>query len=630
MKILRHSLVARIVAFLLVISGMAIVSIGLTMLIAQSSRGDAAAINVAGSLRLNSAQIARVVQRSTADETSETEREVNRLMTRLTARLESSKLEQGHHYMRSDRLSEQLGELKTQWYQKLTPTLKQALHGDTLDIEAASAALNGFIDDIDRFVSALEKSTEAKIRLLSAMQILFLALIGILLLIALYDIRHNLVTPLRQLMVLSREAGRRNFHYRTHFTGQDELGQLGRTFDKMAVELSESYSELEARISHKQEELKRHNRALHIIHNGSRALYGGGNDLCGSAAPMLRELEALFDIGPMVLSLNNEHDGSDMEILATHSPERPRYCRDLDCFACLDDAQDPRFAPKLSHEQHTPSPSKSDAQTLVLPVAVGDLTLGYLTIHYATPPSTSTHQLLNMLANHLATAIYLQQRIEEQQQLSLIKERTIIARELHDSLAQSLSYLKMQVTRLERMQEKQFPMEQQQGVINDLREGLSSAYRQLRELLSTFRLSLDKPGLQPALQQTVEEFSQRLGFPVALTYQVPPHLFSANEEVHLLQIVREALANTLKHAHAQWAQVSFTFQQAKLYLAVEDDGVGLADDQSPPMHYGLIIMRDRARNINATLNFKNRSEGGTGVYLVFIPQTDRLIEEGSI
>lgn len=627
MNVLRHSLVARSIAYLMVISTMAIASIGLTMLIAQRSQGDAAAINVAGSLRLNSAQIAEALQRSPTDEPNEVAQEVNRLAERLTSRLESSVLEQGNNDTSNGQLSEQLSALKTQWHQTLTPTLEDAVNGNERDIERAKAALNGFIDDIDHFVSLLEANTEAKIRFLSAMQVLFLAVIGLLLLAALYDLRHNLITPLRQLMVLSREAGQRNFHYRTNFTSRDELGQLGRTFDQMASELNESYSELEARISHKQKELARHNRALHIIHNGSRALYGGGNDLCGSAAPMLRELEALFNIGPMVLSLNNEHDGSDMEILATHSSERPLYCRDLDCFACLEDPQSPL---EFSHEQHPPWSRKSDAQTLVLPVAVGDLTLGYLTIGYATPPSTSTRQLLNTLADHLATAIYLQQRIEEQQQLSLIKERTIIARELHDSLAQSLSYLKMQVARLERMQEKQFPLEQQQGVINDLREGLSSAYRQLRELLSTFRLSLDKPGLQPALQQTVDEFSQRLGFTVELTYQVPPHLLSANEEVHLLQIVREALANTLKHAHAHWAQVSFTFQQANLHLAVEDDGIGLADDQSPPMHYGLIIMRDRARNINATLNFKNRSEGGTGVYLVFNPQTDRLIEEGSI
>ncbi|BBI70305.2 hypothetical protein HAALTHF_03090n [Vreelandella aquamarina] len=67
----------------------------------------------------------------------------------------------------------------------------------------------------------------------------------------------------------------------------------------------------------------------------------------------------------------------------------------------------------------------------------------------------STRRLLTMLADQLATAVYLQRRIEEQQHVTLINERTIIARELHDSLAQSLSYLKMQVARLERMQQKE-------------------------------------------------------------------------------------------------------------------------------------------------------------------------------
>ena len=112
-------------------------------------------------------------------------------------------------------------------------------------------------------------------------------------------------------------------------------------------------------------------------------------------------------------------------------------------------------------------------------------------------------------------------------------------------------------------------------------------------------------------------------------YQVPPHLLSANEEVHLLQIARDSLANILKHANARWARVSLIFRQATLYLDAEDDGIGLGDDQSPPMHYGLVIMRDRARNINADLTFKNRPQGGTGVHLTFTPQTDRLIHEGS-
>ncbi|NYS62561.1 histidine kinase [Vreelandella salicampi] len=623
MKTLRHSLVAHIVTFLLAISGMAITNIGLTMLIAQSSEGDAAAINVAGSLRLNAAQIAEALKRPADDDPDKTTREVNQLAERLSTRLESPALEQGLPYTRNEKILEQLNALKSQWQQMLALKLDDALNGDENEVTRTKAALNSFIHDIDQFVYSLESSTEAKIRLLSTVQILFLALISLLLLIALYDIRHNLVTPLRQLMILSREAAHRNFHYRSHFMSQDELGQLGRTFDKMAAELGRSYHELEARVSHKQDELKRQNRALHIIHNGSRTLYGGGNDLCASAAPMFHELEKLLDIGPMVLSLNNEHDGNEMEIIATHSSERPRYCRDLDCFSCLEAPQKPLefYGDEAPH-------ADTVGETLVLPVAIGHSVLGHLSINYATPLSPSTRQMLNTLVDHLATAIHLQHRIAEQQQLSLIKERTIIARELHDSLAQSLSYLKMQVARLERMQIKQLPIEQQQGVIHDLREGLNSAYRQLRELLSTFRLSLDKPGLQPALQQTVDEFSAHLGFPVELTYQVPPHILSANEEVHLLQIVREALTNTLKHARAHWAKVSLTFQRAELHLAIEDDGIGLTDDKSPPMHYGLIIMRDRAYNIDATLNFKNRSEGGTGVYVCFIPQTDRLIEEG--
>lgn len=615
MKRLRRSLVARLVAILLVISGMAAFSTGLTLVITKGSQGDAAAINLAGSLRLASAQLIDALPRNTSSETNS--QEIDSLTRQLSSRLDSPVLHTPPGLMRDAQTQQQLSTLEQQWHETLLPLIEQVANRPTAESEQARTSLNQFIGDIDRYVSQLEASTEARIQLLSVMQMVFLALIIALLVMALYYIRQNLVMPLRQLMVVSREAGRRNFDCRTHFQSHDELGKLGRTLDQMAAELNTSYRALEDRVSHKQAELERHNRALQIIHNGIRMLYGGGNDLCASAAPMLRELETLLEIGPIMLSLHSEHDDSDMEILATHSSERPLFCRDLDCFACLEDSPQKRH--KIGR----------DNEVLVQPVAIGQQTLGYLTVGYSTPPSAATRQLLNTLTDHLATAIYLQQRIEEQQQLSLIKERTIIARELHDSLAQSLSYLKMQVARLERMQAKQFPVEQQNGVMGDLREGLNSAYRQLRELLSTFRLSLDKPGLYPALQQTVDEFSARLGVSVGMTYQVPPNLLSANEEVHLLQITREALANTLKHAQAQWANVSLTFHQATLTLAIEDNGIGLSTENSPPMHYGLVIMRDRAKNINAELSVQNRPVGGTGVYLTFTPQTERLIEQGS-
>lgn len=95
----------------------------------------------------------------------------------------------------------------------------------------------------------------------------------------------------------------------------------------------------------------------------------------------------------------------------------------------------------------------------------------------------------------------------------------------------------------------------------------------------------------------------------------------------MLQIIREALANTHKHAKAHWAAVTVRFANARLLVKIEDDGIGLEDDSSPPMHYGLVIIRDRANTLNGELNIVNRPTGGTGIELVFTPLTARLIQQ---
>ena len=617
MKLLQRSLVARIIASLLAISAMALVSIVVTMTVANDSRGDAGAINVAGSLRMNTYQIVAALQRYEQQPTVAQRSRVEELMEQFESRLASPALTRALPGAEDHSLHEQYRMLQGRWEEALAPQVTRAIDGGGLEVEALRQTLDGLVGDIDAMVTLLEQNSESKIQLLSALQILFLALTAVVVAIALYDIRHNLVGPLRQLVVLAREAAQRNFGYRTHLTGNDELALLGRTFDGMAEELAASYAELEERASRKKVELERSNRAMQVMHDGSRALYGGGNDLCASAAPMLRELEQLLEVGPIRLSLNDPYDDRQIPILATHSPRRPEYCRDHDCHACLLDPQPLRL------EQ------TEQGECLLLPVSVGELMLGTLEVWHPRrqPLSDSVRRLLNALADQLATAVYLQRRIEEQQQVTLMNERAIIARELHDSLAQSLSYLKMQVARLERMQQKEAPRESQAAVFDELRTGLDSAYRQLRELLTTFRLKLEGPGLASALRQTTREFSDRLGFPVALDVDVPPHLLNPNEEIHVLQVVREALANVLKHANAHWAAVTIGFQAAQLHVAIEDDGVGLADDSSPPMHYGLVIMRDRADTLGGQMTLGNRPGGGTRVELTFTPQTARLIHQ---
>jgi two-component system nitrate/nitrite sensor histidine kinase NarX len=221
----------------------------------------------------------------------------------------------------------------------------------------------------------------------------------------------------------------------------------------------------------------------------------------------------------------------------------------------------------------------------------------------------------------IGTALANAKRKQESHRLALHEERSVIARELHDSLAQSLSYLKIQVVRLQ----TQFPEADRsptaQAALSELREGLSGAYRQLRELLNTFRLQMHERGLAAALEQTVQEFTERLGYAVILTNRLLGVELSAHEEIHILQIIREALSNIEHHAAAQNAWIGLTWAEQRILVTIEDNGCGISQHPDKKQHYGLSIMRDRARSLNGQFSVQRREPNGTLVSLRFTPIT---------
>jgi two-component system nitrate/nitrite sensor histidine kinase NarX len=199
----------------------------------------------------------------------------------------------------------------------------------------------------------------------------------------------------------------------------------------------------------------------------------------------------------------------------------------------------------------------------------------------------------------------------------LNEERSILARELHDSLAQSLSYLKIQVTRLAAALEAPGDGAKPREILEELREGISSAYRQLRELLTTFRLKMDDRGLGRALEETVQEFRSRSAVDIQLDDRLPLNLLSPNEEIHVLQIVREALSNVIRHAHARRAYVRLCLDDGTVAVEVRDDGRGYAPPKDHVRHYGLTIMRERTLSLDGQLDLETPPEGGTRVRLHF-------------
>jgi two-component system nitrate/nitrite sensor histidine kinase NarX len=184
--------------------------------------------------------------------------------------------------------------------------------------------------------------------------------------------------------------------------------------------------------------------------------------------------------------------------------------------------------------------------------------------------------------------------------------------------------MKIQVSRLAGVLARDKKSDEADAVLGELREGLNSAYRQLRELLTTFRLRIEAESMAAVLEKTAQEFAQRGHLRIDLDVQLTNCSLSANEEIHILQIVREALSNVLHHAQARHVLISLRSEaEDRISIAVADDGVGIANKAAQTHHYGMAIMEERARGLGGILEIMNRPQGGTKVEVRFVPSSRR-------
>lgn len=102
----------------------------------------------------------------------------------------------------------------------------------------------------------------------------------------------------------------------------------------------------------------------------------------------------------------------------------------------------------------------------------------------------------------------------------------------------------------------------------------------------------------------------------------------SHQAIHLLQIAREALSNTLKHASATAVTVTVSHHQNQVKLIVQDNGCGVPENAERSNHYGLIIMRDRAQSLRGDCQVRRGESGGTEVVVTFIPEKPLITSQG--
>ena len=576
---------------------------------AELSSGKASAINIAGSLRMQSYWITVQVLRS--GNIGRAPAELQQSIAEFELRLHSPQLANGLPSSADNPTRRAYDRVSSAWSNVLKPAVARTVSEGAPARDAFVARMAAYVLDVDRLVYLLEQDLERRIQTLRLIQGGALFAIVVVMFIALYLMHEQVILPLGDLLQCARRVRVGDFKVRARHAGEDELGQLGQSFNYMVEDLSRSYATLEARVEEKTEQLARSNVSLEVLYNTTRTL--AENPLTQATLEgVMRDIERVIGLKAGAICAREEGDRRGFPIaLRPDGEEAGAWCAQERCYECIGEG-----------ELGARAVGSGEDRMLSVPLVEGGKPYGVMLMRL--PAGTEIEEwkkkLLESIGHHIGAALATAKRSDERRRIALMEERSVIARELHDSLAQSLSYLKIQVTRLKSHLDGDRAREQTAEVVEELKAGLNNAYRQLRELLTTFRLRMDGRGLSDALQDTIREFSERTGLELRLHDHLLGHELDSSEQIHVLQVVREALTNVEHHARARHADVRLANEQGRLRVTVDDDGIGIRDARPPTHHYGLAIMRDRAATLRGTFSVTRRPEGGTRVELEFSPR----------
>jgi two-component system nitrate/nitrite sensor histidine kinase NarX len=226
--------------------------------------------------------------------------------------------------------------------------------------------------------------------------------------------------------------------------------------------------------------------------------------------------------------------------------------------------------------------------------------------------------LFDSISEHLGMALENARLTRANIRATLVNERQMLANEVHDSLAQTLAYMKMRLALLdEAIRSGEAPLAEK--YLGDVDQAMDSAYGRLRDLLTHFRDRMDPRGLVPALRDLVAAFGARTSLGVTLENRAPEPELTPEHELHVYHVVQEALTNAWKHARARNIRVSIDLDGDEYRVTVQDDGAGIAAGGDPRlgMQFGLNIMRERAQRLGGDVEITSRPGAGTSVLLRF-------------
>ena len=226
-----------------------------------------------------------------------------------------------------------------------------------------------------------------------------------------------------------------------------------------------------------------------------------------------------------------------------------------------------------------------------------------------------SHQQLHILSGHL---LALRER-----------EKANVARDIHDSLGQSLASIKIELSLLKkRINTSDFDSTEVSKRLDEIGASLDETITSVKAIATELRPGvLDKFGLAAAVEWQCEEFSRRMG--IECSCKVPLEELSLNAEVStaLFRILQEALTNISLHSGAKNASVDLSTDGSRVSLVVSDDGKGITKDEiNAPTSLGLLGMRERVESLKGSFTISGHRGKGTTVKSTFPLKTEIIID----
>jgi two-component system nitrate/nitrite sensor histidine kinase NarX len=481
---------------------------------------------------------------------------------------------------------------------------------------------NTFLTSIDRFVLSIEGQMAGLTAILNLFQFVMMALAIGGAVIMLYTGYMYVINPLSNLRDGLRKIESAQFATRVDVASNDEFGQVASGFNRMAATLQSLYGNLEAQVAAKTQRIAAQKERLEGLY-GVSAFLAQSNDLNELTQGFAQHVRLLMKADAIVLRWSGE-DASKLLLLASDAfplaMQEEEKCLMAGACACGQPQNDARtrVIPIMNSEvaplQHCARIGYVGMTSV--PVRMHHKVLGEINLFYKSQVSLPAEELelMDTLASHLATAVEGLRAAALDREAAISGERALLARELHDSIAQSLAFLKIQVQLLRNAMAKN-DAEKTALALGELDSGLKESIADVRELLLHFRTRTQADDIDRAVQETLQKFQHQTGLQVSRKVIGEGLPLPQDVQIHVLHVLQEALSNVRKHAGARGVEIEIHKGDSWRFV-VRDDGAGFDEGgQRSELQVGLKIMRERADQIGASVTVDSAVGQGTAVTL---------------